>query len=123
MLFEELCQKENVIELVEEQLVKLMEESPNFVYSDYEKNGSVPCNYHCGPMDNEDSSEGCIFGQVFQRLGISKEELKGCWGGIGQITCRYFKCPDSWKLIQFNQDRGMSWGTLLTKWKAGEFDV
>jgi len=58
MLFEELCQKENVVELVEEQLVKLMEENPNFVYSDYENNGLVGCNYHCGPSGNEDSSEG-----------------------------------------------------------------
>jgi hypothetical protein len=123
MLFKELCRQENVIELVEEQLVKLMEENPDFVYSDYEKYGLTQCNYHCGPDNNKDSSEGCVFGQVFQRLGISKEELKGLWGNIQQITAQYFTCPDSWKLIQFNQDRGMSWGNLLTKWKAGEFDV
>lgn len=118
MKLKEVVQKfeteELFISAVNEQLKKLMEENPKFIYNDGIDIGY--CFYNQGTISNPDKCKGCIFGQALQNLGWSdSDELDF----IGNINCLFIKysyfptIPRYWEKIQVMQDTGSNWGSLL----------
>ena len=103
------------VKLIDEKLLELIDENPDFVYSLVCNFG---CCYHEGPTGNEHNSTGCIFGQAFQRLGISVEYLKD--NASGSIKTLYMNfssgsihnIPRYWPIMQRLQDSGSSWKDL-----------
>jgi len=105
---------EDFIKEVEGHLLDLMNENPDFVYS----NDAYGCFYHKGTENNP--CDGCIFGQAFQRMGMLKENMTD-WGTLDnstyitiQVAAEDQRIPDSWISIQKRQDSGTKWGDL--KW-------
>lgn len=101
------------VKQINDALSQLIKEQPDFKYSGWK---TTFCYYHQGPRGNEDSCDGCIFGQALQRLGVSKDSL-AVLGSIPQISLPFLppsaKRPDYWGCMQRAQDNGESWGDLL----------
>jgi len=100
------------IEQIDNELRKLMTEQPTFQYA----TRGARCFYHQGPTGDTKRCDGCIFGQAFQRLGITKKTLDEC----SRSNIRDFKepwltniKPDYWQDIQTAQDQGIAWGNLI----------
>lgn len=102
--------KEFTVEIIEEKLLELMNEKPNFIYNKTET-GSVQCFYDKGVSENN-QCDGCIFGQAFQRLGMSKEDLSSHTEGVMSLPFLEFTPPWSWNGLQQAQDDGAPWGKL-----------
>ena len=104
--------KKLTIEQIDNELLKLMNEQPNFTYTDGSPTG---CFYTKGPSTNPQKCNGCIFGQAFQKLGISKdtlEELENDYIGAAKADWLPEEIPDYWGQIQTAQDAGNRWGHL-----------
>ena len=108
--------KKFTIQQIDDALRKVINKQPDFVYS----NGSEQCYYHKGPIDND--CEGCLFGQAFQLLGVSKEELQKTSvmsndDSIKTIEFAFLpplvQRPRYWTTMQGRQDTGVAWGELL----------
>lgn len=103
------------VKQIDDELRKLMNEQPKFRY--VEGTGPKGCFYTHGPSNDIHKCDGCIFGQAFQRLGISKElidyDLRNEY--ITYTTADWLprKKPDYWEYIQTAQDDGAAWGSLL----------
>lgn len=116
----ELFDRDDVVELVDAELRKLMDEQPEFVYTFVDPNTSRPkisgCYYDRGPSDDPDKCSGCIFGQAFQRLGIPRENLDEFsvtnFTGDGTSISDFPKGPEYWGRVQTLQDAGAKWGYL-----------
>lgn len=119
---QELFDRDDVVQLVDAELRKLMDEQPEFVYRD-DSASSGPCHYDKGPGGNPDKCCGCIFGQAFQRLGVPRDQLDGM--GIRKFLygtkslkwmettiARFPNAPQYWRQIQSGQDHGRRWGDL-----------
>jgi hypothetical protein len=114
------------IKAVNEQLVKLMDENPDFKYTDkslFVKGIEVAtCKYNGPPTTGLKTvgppSKGCIFGQVLQNMGWSDNNEMSIMLGINSLL--QFEDAfgaswvdiGSWRSIQAEQDRGESWGSL-----------
>lgn len=102
--------RDSFIKAVDVELLKLMEENPDFIYSD----GSG-CHYNSGPNSNRDLCNGCIFGQALQNLGWSDigELCSGLYiGDLFYEECNMFEVPEYWSEIQSDQDEKFPWGEL-----------
>ena len=109
--------KDLTVGQVNKALLELAEENPDFIYND-EGNGGQ-CYYHKGVFKGE-KCDGCIFGQAFQRLGLTKEYLKNYVSGtIKGIWVEHHQCspPSYWIDIQFWQDSGKPWGETIDVFK------
>lgn len=101
---------------VEEKLRESAAEQPEFRYMipQYDAYGGripSPCYYASGTgLEGDPECDGCIFGQAFQRLGVSREALALASGGINMIV---ELCPDSWSSVQHSQDTGTPWGEAI----------
>lgn len=105
--------KKLTIEQINNELLKLMNEQPDFRYTDAQPEG---CYYTMGPTSDPLRCNGCIFGQAFQRLKISKKTLKE------DLRYQYIRAakadwlpkeiPEYWGKIQTAQDTGTPWGKL-----------
>lgn len=105
--------KRLTVEQINNELRKLMDEQPDFRYN---TSGTlVTCYYHQGPTNNPELCDGCIFGQVFQRLGISRATLAYVDEPIDTIPSNDWLPnyrPYYWRRIQARQDKGDTWGSL-----------
>lgn len=105
--------KKLTVEQIDNELRTLMTEQPNFQYT----TEGAGCFYYRGPTNKPELCDGCIFGQAFQRLGITKETLKNDCSrdGIGDLNEPWLpdKKPDYWVCIQSAQDSGATWGSLV----------
>ena len=104
------------IEQIDKELLKLIDEQPEFVYpTTNEKIDLESCYYNQGPANDISKCDGCIFGQAFQRLGIAKERLHSV-AAIRMLKLN--ELPDEkarpkyWQKIQAAQDMGTPWGEL-----------
>jgi hypothetical protein len=115
----EVVQKFETTELfiaaVNEQLKKLMEENPEFIYND--SGSGVSCYYNRGPDHNPTNCKGCIFGQALKSLGWNDYDELDCQQnitGLFRICVDFdFSYPSYWLDIQADQDIGHKWGDLL----------
>tara|TARA_B100001059_G_C17532313_1_gene426186 strand:- start:54 stop:452 length:399 start_codon:yes stop_codon:yes gene_type:complete len=105
--------KRLTVEQIDNELRKLMDEQPNFRYN---TSGTLDtCYYHQGPAHAPEKCNGCIFGQAFQRLGITKETLAILHDPIETMpNTRWMphNRPYYWSKIQARQDKGNTWGSL-----------
>tara|TARA_R110002020_G_scaffold3253_3_gene14784 strand:- start:8932 stop:9297 length:366 start_codon:yes stop_codon:yes gene_type:complete len=114
--------KKFTIKQINNALQEVIEKQPDFVYS----KGGERCYYHTGPQGGVGSKGndcgGCVFGQAFQLLGITKEELKDASqltsnGLINGVEFLFLppvaQRPSYWKTMQAEQDTGSAWGELL----------
>lgn len=105
--------KKLTVKQINNELRKLMTEQPTFQYT----TENAGCYYHRGPTNDPELCDGCIFGQAFQRLGITKEtlDMECSRDGIGDLDEPWLthERPDYWKTIQNEQDSGAAWGSLL----------
>ena len=105
--------KKLTVKQIDDELRKLMTEQPDFRYA----SGHAGCFYHQGPTGDSERCDGCIFGQAFQRLGITKETLKNeCTSNrIAKLNEPWLtdEKPEYWTAIQSHQDNGQPWGSLL----------
>lgn len=106
--------KKLTVKQIDNELRKLMTEQPNFQYA---KGRPVGCFYYQGPTGDAKRCTGCIFGQAFQRLGISQNTLKN---DCSKENISGFRepwltdeRPDYWVDIQDEQDSGATWGSLI----------
>jgi len=103
-------------EEVEAEVLRLGRENPDYVY---QTDGRSNCFYHKSNVDEE--CNGCIFGQAFQNLGVSREWLaeNTLLGGnsisIEDLWEEYHdeESPDSWGIIQNEQDLEKRWGECV----------
>ena len=105
--------KRLTIEQINNELRKLMDEQPDFRYNTSET--LATCYYHQGPEHAPEHCNGCIFGQVFQRLGISRDKLAYIDDRIDTIPKNGWLPnyrPYYWSRIQVRQDKGDTWGSL-----------
>ena len=102
---------ELTIKEVETELHRLAKNNPNFVYN---PSGEGNCYYTKGHSRGP-KCNGCIFGQAFQNLGVSKEELEGKQISVERLwmDAKKESCPDHWGDIQSSQDTGYSWGEIF----------
>jgi hypothetical protein len=99
---------ENFVKAVNNELRKLADENPQFVYN---PNGVGRCQYNGPARDVSDAMvgpdcKGCIFGQALQRLGWDDSEEMGVFQPINELIP---ECPSYWNGIQQDQDRGKTW--------------
>ncbi len=115
-LFRSFPSTADFIDAVEAKLIELAKEKPDFEYRGY-----GPCYYHRSrtqynyvdaKLPSPSDSDGCIFGQAFQRLGVEKENLN-VTGTINEILWEYMTTPTYWGAIQSNQDRGEKWSDAI----------
>ena len=103
------------IKQIDDELRKLMNEQAEFTYVD--EDGPKGCFYTHGPSNDPHRCDGCIFGQAFQRLGISKEiiedDIKNEYIAYAVANWLPRKKPDYWVDIQEAQDNGVAWGRLI----------
>lgn len=93
---------------VEEKLEELAGEKPESVYREAGAGaGLASCYYHQG-AGGDTECDGCIFGQAFQRLGLTKEGCKHL-SLRGEIHFIVRGCPASWSMVQDRQDHGKTW--------------
>ena len=98
------------VEEVNEQLIALATESPDFRYNTGP--GSPACFYDRGCGGTE--GPGCIFGQAFELLGVNILEIGS--GNIREIwdpRSEIEPCPAAWSEIQDDQDTGRTWGEAI----------
>ena len=106
---------------VEEQLLLLAREKPDFVYKEQGVCGT--CQYD-GPACYGDKivgpeCSGCIFGQAFQRLGWEPSDYIG--GIIRDVIEAYGqRCPTGWVEIQKAQDKGSTWKEAVSFLTGGQ---
>ena len=104
------------VEEVNDQLIALATESPDFRYNSGP--GSPACHYDraCGGKEGP----GCIFGQAFGLLGVNILEIGS--GNIREIweageteddPHPIGTCPPAWSEIQDDQDTGRTWGEAI----------
>lgn len=117
MSIKELFNHPNFVDLMDQKLEEVVKENPNFIYSI----GSRACYYNKGTSFAE--CDGCIIGQAFQKLGISKESLD-LLNNIGSISLviSNFKSDLSfkkynWIVLQNDQDNGKTWEQALKESK------
>ena len=97
-------------------LREIIAENPDFVYNNGIGGG---CYYWRGVGDYQQPSpnpcNGCLFGQMFQKAGVSREHLKQKDYGslLGFDVTLSVEVPDYWIKMQDEQDQGASWGSLL----------
>ena len=109
--------KNLTIENVERELLRIMNENPDFKYSDVENypDQETLCFYNRGKLNGAEC-DGCIFGQALRSLGVKEVGFadEGYEGQIsevwGELTGELI--PEYWELIQDLQDLGSSWGDL-----------
>ena len=106
--------KRLTVKQIDNELRKLMDEQPDFQYNTSKTLDT--CYYHQGPMNDPELCNGCIFGQVFQRLGISRDKLAYINDRINTIPKNGWLPnyrPFYWSKIQRRQDKGDTWGSLV----------
>lgn len=106
------------VEEVNEQLVALATESPDFQYNSRHGTASPACHYDAACGGGE--GPGCIFGQAFELLGVNVSEIGS--GNIREVWEVGFEeadphpkgtCPPAWSDIQDDQDTGRTWGEAI----------
>lgn len=121
MTLEELLSRlgDKFVEKVDEQLKDLITKNPEFTYNPGAKVGT--CSY-IGPHRSYDHTKedwvvdgpecsGCIFGQAFQQLGWTPEDIKK---DIHTLCIELdIKAPARWFNMQRLQDIGEKWGALI----------
>ena len=103
------------VEEVERELRALAAENPDFKYNPTEKEADA-CYYHRQANSDPKENDGCIFGQAFQRLGVTKETLalaryRTAINSLWLYTNE--SVPDSWGYVQRAQDSGGTWGEAI----------
>jgi hypothetical protein len=123
MKFQELITTlgDKFVPAVEEQLLILASEKPDFVYKEQGVCGSCkydgPACYGYKIVGPECS--GCIFGQAFQRLGWEPPDYI-ISGTIRDVMEHYMKCPEGWVEIQETQDKGKTWKEAVSILTGGQ---
>jgi len=93
---------------VNDKLNELIAASPDFVYPNKCMEG---CEYNSGPESQPDKTTGCLFGQVFQGLGITLEDSDE--GSVESVLNQHdIQCLQKWAVYQMLQDAGCFWGML-----------
>lgn len=114
--FDKVYTPEVFISEVNGHLRSLIAEKPDFQYC----SGRSGCHYNSGPSNDDhypkDHCKGCIFGQVFQRMGVPADNM-ATWGAMSDydfedITENGY-IPLYWVGMQEEQDAGKKWGELL----------
>lgn len=98
------------VEQVNKELRKLVAEQPEFAYA---PGPSGYCHYN-RKHDDGPECNGCIFGQVFQRLGVPQDSHElGSTLSVTQlwVDLNNESPPGSWYTVQKYQDSGYSWGS------------
>jgi len=95
----------------------LAAEYPDYVYNNTCR--EVACHYDRG-VNGGAQSEGCIFGQAFQRLGADTHELaqvdiNELWSDTHGADR---PAPREWVKVQTAQDNGETWGYAIRHLKA-----
>ena len=105
--------KQFTIQQIDDALREVINKQPDFVYSDER----AECCYHQGPETDPNRCNGCLFGQAFQLLGVTKEELKDTNQFIMDVDFPFLPSlvqrPGYWTAMQLRQDRGYAWKELL----------
>ena len=100
-------------------LREIITENPEFVYNNVVIGMSNGCHYWRGVGSHTEPSpnpcNGCLFGQMFQKAGVSKEHLKQKnYGNLrGFDITLSVEVPEYWIKMQDKQDQGAKWGDLL----------
>ena len=93
---------------VNDKLNELIAASPDFVYPNKCMEG---CEYNSGPESQPEKTTGCLFGQVFQGLGITLGASDN--GSIKSVlNIHNIQCLQKWAVYQMLQDAGCFWGML-----------
>ena len=123
MKFQELVTTlgDKFVPTVEEQLLILSREKPDFVYK--ERGVCGTCQYDgpaCyGSIIVGSECSGCIFGQAFQRLGWETSDRIG--GSIRDVMEKHcVECPAGWVKIQRAQDKGSTWKEAVSILTGGQ---
>jgi len=116
---------DDFIKAVEEQLLLLAKEQPDFRYSTSDE--PATCRYN-GPATITDllgnkslaglDCKGCIFGQALQKLGWDDTRELSCASAIDHLI----RLEDNesskrllmWRSIQSEQDRGKTWSEAVS---------
>ena len=107
---------------IEAEVLRLADAYPDTIYDAPEESlwNTPKCSYIHGKAG---PSEGCIFGQALQNLGVPQFVLKYHDGTIGPIDslCKALNLPyrDYWGSIQSKQDCGKTWGEAVQVLKEG----
>lgn len=107
--------QDTFIKAVDAELLKLMDENPDFVYPNSNTGPGRTCFYDRGPSGDAEKCAGCIFGQALQRLGWSNKAEMQEGKSIVAMSVNYCPgvcAPMYWPRIQGLQDGGDAWGTL-----------
>lgn len=113
------------IEDVLNEVIRLSEEDPDFVYTTQPGRGdSTPCGY-TGMYPGTCYGRSCIVGQALQNLGVPKDDLIDLSDCASEVLTDYLNIhakyhDDADRLIylnniQSNQDQGMPWGESVTE--------
>lgn len=112
---------------LQQQVVKVATERPDFVYIDQENASRTNCSY-VGAKKGVVGGEGCIVGQALMRMGIPEQELRD-WEnsqqGTGTPVSALLRDPEVFEYtgnilqieqlrdVQRNQDMGNPWGLAV----------
>lgn len=107
------------------EVIRLSEEDPDFVYTTQPgREGVSSCGY-TGLAPGTTEGRSCIVGQALQNLGVSKDSLINLSLNATGVLTDYLNIlpkyhDDADRLIyldsiQSNQDQGMSWGDSVRK--------
>lgn len=116
---------QHFVSAVDEELLKLMEEQPDFQYSNgrnapvsnTDPDKIILCRYD-GPRSDGygklygPECDGCIFGQALQRLGVEKQYMNKVINIHSMFYNQKYEPPFYWTDIQHSQDNGEKWGEL-----------
>lgn len=114
-----------------EQVLKLAEENPDFVYLDQGFEDVIGCSYLGASLEDHTEGVGCIMGQAMTALGVSDDDLYA-WEGlpIGTILnkpglfsdvkdCSFERKTLFFERVQSSQDMGVAWGLAVQEGLGG----
>ena len=99
---------------LEAEVRRLAAAEPDFVYRNQLGIGDN-CSYIAARIGG-DVGRPCIFGQAFQNLGVSVEDLRAVEGrkiGSAFAFLTGGRAPEGWTRVQEMQDEGCSWGEAI----------
>ena len=104
-------------DLVNKELIKVADKYPDYIYN--ANRDTVTCYYNRSIHDGNPDITGCIFGMVFQNLGVpqdSKEldimaSIRVLWGKYHDV-CN-IELLEVWNKAQALQDGGEPWGEAI----------
>jgi len=101
---------------VNKELIRVADKYPDYIYN--ANRDTVTCYYNRSIHDGNPDITGCIFGMVFQNLGVSQDSVELRGGLIRALWWGYHETHNAtltsvWSKVQNLQDKGSSWGEAI----------